>query len=460
MSESTFCVVLTPALSGEISREQALDRLAGRFGMDRKRAEALLASAPRPIKKGLSRQKALRFQSVLRDCGLRARIEPENGPKEVHGHEPADRSERSSPPAVCPSCGYRAKGPQDPLLSAFNGMGQCPVCQIIVSKYKNAAADAGEFKDNTDDTAGAAFHPPLSDGPAAGEEAPAFSVFLQGRARNKRVQKLIAGTCLILFVLVCSILVKSQFSGSPQAGSPGGTAVSLRDEKRLAYRAAREEQRARTEEIETMGSHVPEEWFDEETMRISPGETWRGYLNFKLPLESWSFDLYSKNSPDINMYGDMSFEVAQNPWQDKNIGFAVDHTYISDYSFPIWVIAENGRVTHTLHSPDRSVSLEELGGMTREEVAEIDWPAESFPPGFDPLFDLSRGWGHGYRAELYLSVTVPETFADYKLGKYIANRAETIRFKDQSDKKVYLHLTVAKKKGDSGLYLKPGKKDS
>ena len=35
----------------------------------------------------------------------------------------------------CPKCGYEATSTQDPLLSAHNGLGECPQCGIIVKKY-------------------------------------------------------------------------------------------------------------------------------------------------------------------------------------------------------------------------------------------------------------------------------------------------------------------------------------
>ncbi len=49
---------------------------------------------------------------------------------------------------ICPKCGYRAKSSDDPLLTKFNGLGECPSCGIIPQKYlekrekKNSANSA------------------------------------------------------------------------------------------------------------------------------------------------------------------------------------------------------------------------------------------------------------------------------------------------------------------------------
>jgi hypothetical protein len=37
---------------------------------------------------------------------------------------------------ICPVCGYHASGPGDPLLTAHDGMGECPACGIIVAKFR------------------------------------------------------------------------------------------------------------------------------------------------------------------------------------------------------------------------------------------------------------------------------------------------------------------------------------
>jgi len=37
---------------------------------------------------------------------------------------------------VCPNCGYEATSDQDPLITAHNGMGECPACGIVVAKHR------------------------------------------------------------------------------------------------------------------------------------------------------------------------------------------------------------------------------------------------------------------------------------------------------------------------------------
>ena len=49
---------------------------------------------------------------------------------------------------ACPKCGYRAKSSDDPLITAYGGVGECPVCGILVGKYqKPPGNDVRKFKD-------------------------------------------------------------------------------------------------------------------------------------------------------------------------------------------------------------------------------------------------------------------------------------------------------------------------
>ena len=45
---------------------------------------------------------------------------------------------------VCPSCGYKAEGADDPLITAHDGRGECPKCGIILAKVvkQNENAEA------------------------------------------------------------------------------------------------------------------------------------------------------------------------------------------------------------------------------------------------------------------------------------------------------------------------------
>lgn len=50
---------------------------------------------------------------------------------------------------VCPNCGYEAKSEDDPLITAHGGMGECPVCGIVIAKYRQKAGPADQIPKTT-----------------------------------------------------------------------------------------------------------------------------------------------------------------------------------------------------------------------------------------------------------------------------------------------------------------------
>ena len=104
------------------------------------------------------------------------------------------------------------------------------------------------------------------------------------------------------------------------------------------------------------------------------------------------------------------------------------------------------------------VLLEQLGQVPQEQLANVDWDAsKSFPKNFNPVFDLVQGQAMGLRMEVSLMIQVPEAFADYTLGKQVKSRAETVYLKGAEKSSMRLALTLAKKRGEPDLYVKPGK---
>jgi len=51
----------------------------------------------------------------------------------------------AEPPPACPKCGYKAVDGKDPLITAHDGMGECPRCGIIPGKFKEATRITSRF---------------------------------------------------------------------------------------------------------------------------------------------------------------------------------------------------------------------------------------------------------------------------------------------------------------------------
>ena len=55
---------------------------------------------------------------------------------------------------ICPKCGYQAQNDNDPLITAHDGLGECPSCGVIVSKYDDQNASEEQDDENNENFTG------------------------------------------------------------------------------------------------------------------------------------------------------------------------------------------------------------------------------------------------------------------------------------------------------------------
>ncbi len=138
---------------------------------------------------------------------------------------------------------------------------------------------------------------------------------------------------------------------------------------------------------------------------IGPGETWYGTITVKLGPESFSLD--RSGTSGVRLYSDLQLKLLNNHWQEYGVTGRVHSVRVEQYSFDIWQMEKDGKLA--VPSPvDRSLDMEMLGRLDRQEVAQIRWQKDPRLDGFDPEWDLRRGRGSAHRATIALSVTAPD----------------------------------------------------
>ena len=447
---------MLPDLQPGVNRDQALDALAERFGVSREKAEAFLGTKPQVIKKGLNQQQALQLQKIIKACGLNCRLDwvaPDPPTATPVGLEtdadPAGQDGQTDLP-VCPNCGYQARDRNDPLITAFDGMGQCPACNIIVAKFgkarENGAAAENMDADAGDETASPGINPAANIPFIPANPSATAGGLLGGKG------KMVALPLGFLVVFLIGYFVVRSDSPPGENASPSGRHYARQQYAAEAARMAEDptyvspmveagpppgsvtdpyaqQQMDRIEAMEMGDRQLPESWFEDADVRIEPGEVWEGTIDIKLPFETAYLTIPPNRggrSVGELMYKNMDLRVSQNPWKGKGVRVTVTGQWVSNYDFNIWVMAENGRVTGVLYPKDNSFSLEALGQLSAMELREIEWSSKSnLPADFDPVFDLVQGWGNGCKVRVGLIIDVPES--------------------------------LAKKKGDPALYFRPGK---
>lgn len=138
---------------------------------------------------------------------------------------------------------------------------------------------------------------------------------------------------------------------------------------------------------------------------VGPGGTWHGTITVKLGPESFSLD--RSGASGMRRFADLQLKLLGNHWQDYGVTGRVQSVRVEQYSFDIWQMENDGKLA--IPSPaDRTMDMEMLGRLSRQEIAQIRWQKDPRLEGFDPQWDLRRGRGSAHRATITLSVTAPD----------------------------------------------------
>lgn len=130
----TYRVVASGEVKPQVGPERAREALARLLQGRAEDVERLLGGVPVTVARHQTRARAERYVKALEGAGLVVRLEPETAgataPLEV----------KRPVLATCPACGYAADRREDPLISAYDGLGECPKCGVIPGKVRAARA--------------------------------------------------------------------------------------------------------------------------------------------------------------------------------------------------------------------------------------------------------------------------------------------------------------------------------
>jgi uncharacterized Zn finger protein (UPF0148 family) len=104
------------------------------FRLTPEKTEQIFSKLPVTIRSDVNYQTAMKYREVISNIGGVCRVES------VEKSDQTSSLQQTSLQTfkICPNCGYRTTSPDDPLLTAHDGRGECPSCGIIVSKFNQA----------------------------------------------------------------------------------------------------------------------------------------------------------------------------------------------------------------------------------------------------------------------------------------------------------------------------------
>lgn len=133
MADTPHNVILSGIKPGQ-DPATVRERLGAILGRDAAAVQKLLDSAPVLLTKDSNAVKARQLRDAIRAAGAVCRTEP------PLPNSPAPRAQTVI--KRCPKCGYAATRRDDPLITAFDGQGECPQCRVIPAKFEAGTVHA------------------------------------------------------------------------------------------------------------------------------------------------------------------------------------------------------------------------------------------------------------------------------------------------------------------------------
>lgn len=266
--------------------------IAGVLGSTPEAIAGLIASVPLIVKDGIDSHTAEKYREIIEQAGGLCTIEPSDS----HGINKKTQNDENIL-KTCPNCGYKAVSADDPLLTAYQGRGECPICGAIPGKKVR------------DESSG------KSDAPSAKHSNKAVQSKKSGANLPKPMVALLG---LAFFILIIHFLVKN----------PDDNALKNLESKTISSNQKKEQGALIKSEI---SQNV-----------ILPGESKSAKISMYLP--------YFHKSSYFSINIEPDFRIT-NTWEDRGVTLEINNFQVRTETVSL-PEKENKRGTSSFWIPD------------------------------------------------------------------------------------------------------------
>jgi len=326
--EPTYKVTLQQIAPGK-DIQAIKEVIADSFRLSPDKVDFILSRIPIVVKQHTDYVTAQKIQKIMTDAGVECRLELEDAKINAPPVAVPTPPQSTETIKTCPKCGYQARLPNDPLLTAHQGQGECPACGVIVAKYVKTEQDSPET-----------VAPTVANGDPAEEEAPSvFDCFFS--ALNFFPKPILIGLLLII-----ALIIYPWIKGKPPTEKP---VTPTQAPKKI-------------QTAEQPASHSYNN--APSPMKILPGETKSFTLFCYFPVMHEDKFLPSP-------FLDATYKVIKNSWQNVGVQVQVQHVSFSSSSIYLWEWKPKDSIQWNLISTNKDVHITKLAGFT-----EITNPSE------------------------------------------------------------------------------------
>jgi uncharacterized Zn finger protein (UPF0148 family) len=325
--EPTYKVILRQIAPGK-DIQAIREAISDSFRLSPDKIDFILSRIPIVVKQHADYVTAQKIQKIMTDAGVECRLELEDAKINAPPVAVPTPPQSTETKKTCPKCGYQARQPNDPLLTAHQGQGECPACGVIVAKYVKAEQDSPET-----------VAPVVANSDPAEEELSVFDRFFS--ALNFFPKPILIGLLLIV-----ALIIYPWIKGKPPTEKPVTPTQTLK--------------KIQTDEQPASPSHnnAPS------PMKILPGETKSFTLFCCFPIMHEAIFL---PSPSL----DATYKVIKNTWQNAGVQIQVQHVSFASSSFNLWERKPKDSTQWHLISANQDVHITKFAGFT-----EITNPSE------------------------------------------------------------------------------------
>ncbi len=155
MNKNNCRVVVNGEICPGAKIDSVKEKMAKLFKLTDEQVNTLFSGKRQVVKKNIDNDSARKYKDAIENTGAVCLIEIEE--VDISGlslkvEQIEEKEKEPEKAAVCPKCGYEAQNDNDPLVTAHGGLGECPMCGIIVSKYlaENPPVEEEKSEEETD----------------------------------------------------------------------------------------------------------------------------------------------------------------------------------------------------------------------------------------------------------------------------------------------------------------------
>lgn len=139
MLKNNYMIVLYGEIQPGEDLHRVKENMINLFHLTEEQVNSLFSGKRQVVKKNIFNDAAMKYKYAIEKAGAVCHVELEDqntSNLSINSESNEKETDFFEKRLFCPKCGYQVQDEKDPLITAHDGLGECPSCGIIVSKFE------------------------------------------------------------------------------------------------------------------------------------------------------------------------------------------------------------------------------------------------------------------------------------------------------------------------------------